>query len=688
MIKITSIVFRIACIVAAVELSIMIVLPDLPELIGALLDAGSLTLISSPLIYYFVIRPYVQARDDAEKAVLSAQQRAEEANEAKSRFIGTMSQSVRAPLSGIISQAGFLVGSLSQSDHRSIALTVRLASEDLLATFNNIIDYVDIETQSKSLTPSKFELLSTINGAAEVIRLRLQKIQTTPRLQLETTLPIYAYGYPTVLTQVLINLATALHTAPRSKDMLISLAAEQSPTHAIRAVIAADLPDQTTAEPWNSQNLNTIVAKRLLDAVGGSLSFTRSAAGRAQWSCLIPITRLADDDILSRHLAGARVLIAATEVEAKLWSRWLADRGCFISLAHIQLDAAIRMSEAASDKRPYDLVIMGDLANKEESLLSVLPLMPEHGFCKFIAFGANAADHTSDATLLYANAPSSRDQFEADLLKHISEEAVCTPDRFTLPAAKRLLVIDRDPTIQLLVAAMLRGCNIRVDTASTVEEAVSLITPLSYNLALLELPSPGADGSAVGASLSLLKSRLESAVTIGLVDSSAHDSVPALITAGLNDFVYKPIHRAKLLQTILRWTGAHDALPPPLPEAPEALPNIDHDHLRQFIEDFGEEDVKPLMHSFLKETIVRLDVLAAAATSTDLHTLERESHTLKGNAGNLGFYALSETAGALCLACREANWDKVKANADQLPHLFEALLETLEHHYPEFAKTS
>jgi len=69
--KLTSaqVIIRIITIIAAVELLIMLALesidPDLNPYLITALDVVSLTLFSSPLIYFWVIRPFVIARDNA-----------------------------------------------------------------------------------------------------------------------------------------------------------------------------------------------------------------------------------------------------------------------------------------------------------------------------------------------------------------------------------------------------------------------------------------------------------------------------------------------------------------------------------------------------------------------------------------------------------------------------------------------
>ncbi|MBI3772025.1 MAG: GGDEF domain-containing protein [Gammaproteobacteria bacterium] len=71
--SIKALLARIAVIVMLMELFIMAAFDVFPEEVSvafeALLDAALLVLISIPLIYFWVIRPFVRARDEAEERI-------------------------------------------------------------------------------------------------------------------------------------------------------------------------------------------------------------------------------------------------------------------------------------------------------------------------------------------------------------------------------------------------------------------------------------------------------------------------------------------------------------------------------------------------------------------------------------------------------------------------------------------
>lgn len=111
--------------------------------------------------------------------------------------------------------------------------------------------------------------------------------------------------------------------------------------------------------------------------------------------------------------------------------------------------------------------------------------------------------------------------------------------------------------------------------------------------------------------------------------------------------------------------------------------DIDAGLLRQLMEDFGSEDVAGLVQAFLQETETRIARMTEAAASGDITLLEREAHTLKGNAGNMGFAGLSAASGTLVGLCRAGHHPQACLAAGQIPPQLRRLHLTLARDYPQ-----
>ena len=79
------------------------------------------------------------------KATASALNKAEAANEAKSRFLAMVSHEVRTPLTGILGMAELLTATELTAEQLTYVDAIRLSGESLSSLINEILDFSKIE---------------------------------------------------------------------------------------------------------------------------------------------------------------------------------------------------------------------------------------------------------------------------------------------------------------------------------------------------------------------------------------------------------------------------------------------------------------------------------------------------------------------------------------------------------------
>jgi DNA-binding response OmpR family regulator len=116
---------------------------------------------------------------------------------------------------------------------------------------------------------------------------------------------------------------------------------------------------------------------------------------------------------------------------------------------------------------------------------------------------------------------------------------------------EKILVVDDEPDLRLLVRMTLEGSGYEVEEASTAAEAVARAFEVKPALILLDIRLPDAEGFDV---LRTLRSQKEFADT-PVVMMSAHSSPPTLRKAeaiGSHDYIIKPFKYDDLLALVAK----------------------------------------------------------------------------------------------------------------------------------------
>lgn len=99
---------------------------------------------------------------------------AEAANEAKSRFLATMSHEMRTPLNGVLGMASVLEhGRLDRAQAQSVEM-IRRSGIQLLEIVEDMLDIVALDSRAVELTPTSFSPSALVGAAIEGARRRAE----------------------------------------------------------------------------------------------------------------------------------------------------------------------------------------------------------------------------------------------------------------------------------------------------------------------------------------------------------------------------------------------------------------------------------------------------------------------------------------------------------------------------------
>ncbi len=142
----------------------------------------------------------------AEKLLVEAKQKAEEASHAKERFLSNMSHELRTPLNGIVGITNIMLDEIYLPEQKQNFETLKTLSDHTLGVVNNILDISKIDAEKTMLNDSRFNLILFIRKLQFIFEnpAKLKKIDFT--IEVNGDADIFLMGDEIKLSQVLINL--------------------------------------------------------------------------------------------------------------------------------------------------------------------------------------------------------------------------------------------------------------------------------------------------------------------------------------------------------------------------------------------------------------------------------------------------------------------------------------------------
>jgi signal transduction histidine kinase/DNA-binding response OmpR family regulator len=247
----------------------------------------------------------------------------------------------------------------------------------------------------------------------------------------------------------------------------------------------------------------------------------------------------------------------------------------------------------------------------------------------------------------------------------------------------RVLVVEDNVVNRQVAGGLLARSGLDVVCAENGAEALEQTEAMDYDIVFMDMQMPVLDGLSATREM---RARGYAGPIVGLTANAFTSDRDACFEAGMDDFLSKPLTRAKLQEVLGRFlrrldgAAASDAAAAPEDDAParaaavarsaaaetEAVPaadvapedaadapapspaggdaEIDMAHRQALVDELGQEVVDELVAAFSKDAMDSILAARAALASGDAQTLDRALHTIKGAAQTLGFVGVGRLA--------------------------------------------
>ena len=476
------------------------------------------------------------------------------------RFLRLMSHEMRTPLNGVIGMLGLLSDSGLDPAQKAYLEAARTSADHLLGLVNDLLDYARLDAGSLEFDLAPVRIDDLVRGVAELLSPRAHDKGLEIAWSVAADVPIVRADEGR-LRQILFNLAgNAVKFTPdgavaisvsRSREAgLVFVVEDTGPgvPEAARARIFEEFghADSTDATRHDGAGLGLAVARRLAEAMGGSLSVGDRPGGGARFVFEARFGAVADQNPIAKApLSGLTLSISgAHPFTATTAGAMARDAG-----AGLVSETSADLVLVDDDGRAPDT----ELAKRPASRHAVILLRPGRrdriadyraaGFDGYLIKPLRPASLVARALALTGSATSPGPVSDA-----------AEDDRLSRPAfpGVRVLLVEDNPVGALLATTLLKRQGCVVETAAGGEEALGALQRARFDLVLMDMRMPGMDGLTATRAL---RARGDTTPVLALTANAFADDRRACLEAGMDDHLTKPLGVEALTAALTRWTN-------------------------------------------------------------------------------------------------------------------------------------
>ena len=172
-----------------------------------------------------------------------AAEAANQANEAKSLFLSTMSHDIRTPMNAIIGMNEMILRDSREDDTRMYAENIRTAGNTLLGIINDILDFSKIEAGKMEIIDVDYNIASLLNDLVNMVQRKAEEKGLTFELDVDSQIPSVLHGDELRIKQVITNILSNAVKYTKEGGIVFAVSASKCRTEEDSVILHVSIRD-------------------------------------------------------------------------------------------------------------------------------------------------------------------------------------------------------------------------------------------------------------------------------------------------------------------------------------------------------------------------------------------------------------------------------------------------------------